>query len=196
MWALLTGSCLLFSAILGSRATSSQKDLTLALFFFSLSSGFSPGRHSFILHAADHSSSSSSFLTCPHLPFFLTAACSSAVPLSSLCTAMECMWVLVGSPASTASQIPGLAALHPDCTPPVAVQRWGVEGAVLQGTTRMCYLAQLGSYYQDYRLMCVCSWKINMETVENCIYTLKLCMIDGLFCFFYEEWIRYWGNKC
>lgn len=82
---------------------------------FSLSLSFvsSPGRHSFILHAADHSSPSLSFLPRPHRPLFLTSACSSPVPLSSLCTAVE--WVLVGSPVSAASQIPGLAALHPGC---------------------------------------------------------------------------------
>lgn len=82
---------------------------------FSLSLSFvsSPGRHSFILHAADHSSPSLSFLPRPHRPLFLTSACSSPVPLSFLCTAVE--WVLVGSPVSAASQIPGLAALHPGC---------------------------------------------------------------------------------
>lgn len=104
-----------FSAILGSFSTFSQKYLTLALLFFSLSSVSFPGRRSFILHAADHSSSSLSFLPRPHLPFSLTSACSSPAPLSSLCTAVECMWVLVGSPASTASQIPVLAAVHPGC---------------------------------------------------------------------------------
>lgn len=91
-----------------------QKYLTSALLlslYFSLSLSFS-GRHSFILHAADHSSSS---LSSPILLLFLSSACSSPVPLSSLCTAVECIWVLVGSPARTASQIPGLEALHPGC---------------------------------------------------------------------------------
>lgn len=104
----LTVSCLLFSA--SSLSTSSQKYLTLAL-LFSLSSVSSPGRH-FILHAADHSSSNVSFLPHPHLPFLLTSDCSSSVPLSTLCTALECMWV---SQASIAPQISDLAAFHPGC---------------------------------------------------------------------------------
>lgn len=72
-------------------------------------------RQTFFYSACSWSLFVQPFLPRPHLPFFLTSACSSPVPLSSLCAAVECLWVLAGSPASTASQIPGLAALHTGC---------------------------------------------------------------------------------
>lgn len=120
-------------------------DFGCSLFF--LSSLLSPLQAgTFILHAADHSSSSLSFLPRPHLPFLLTSACSSPVPLSPLCTCVECVWVLVGSGASTAFLIPGLAALHPGCCCKHATRHhshkgWGWKGAVLPGSTRICYMS-------------------------------------------------------
>lgn len=167
-----------FSAIPGSLSTFSQKYLTLALLFFSLFFLFvsSTGRHSFILHAADHSSSSlSSFLPCPHLPFFLTSACSSPVPLSSLCTAVECMWVLVGLPASTASQIPGLAALHPDyCTHATHHHSQKGGGKKVQYLKKPSGCAIWRAYVAE---------KINMETVKNCICTLDCAWLMVSFVF-------------
>lgn len=115
----LTGSCLLLSAIPGSL---SVRSIWLWLFSFLSTSLFSLLlslslflRQTFFYSACSWPLFVQSFLPHPHLLLFLPSACSSPVPSSSLCTAVECIWVLVGSPARTASQIPGLAALHPGC---------------------------------------------------------------------------------
>lgn len=88
-------------------------------------------RQTFFYSACSWSLFVQPFLPRPHLPFFLTSACSSPVPLSSLCTAVECLWVLAGSPASTASQIPGLYTQAAARTPPVTtVRKVGVKKRV------------------------------------------------------------------
>lgn len=111
-----------------------------------------------------------SFLPHPHLLLFLSSACSSPVPLSSLCTAVECIWVLVGSPAHTASQIPGLAALHPGCcTHATHHHRQKGEGNEVQyfGEPPGCAIFLSYGVAKDYYSTCICSWKINMETVKS-----------------------------
>lgn len=125
-----------------------------------------------------------SFLPQPHLLLFFSSACSSPFPLSSLCTAVECIWVLVGSPANTASQIPGLAALHPGCrTHAIRHHRqksggndvqyfWKPPGCaifpvryLLRIIIRLEYLAEKSTWKM---------WNLYLHT--------RSCMFDGHFC--------------
>lgn len=157
-------------ALCNSWLTLRQKYLTSALLF---SLYFSLSLSLFLRQTFFYSACSwplvQSLLPHPHL-LFLSSACSSPVPLSSLCTAVECIWVLVGSPARTASQIPGLAALHPGCRTHATRhhrQKGGGHEVHYFREPPGCAIFLSYGVAKDYHSTCVCSWKINMETVKS-----------------------------
>lgn len=181
----LTGSCLLLSAIPGSL---SIRSIWLRLFSFlstslSLSLSVFP-RQTFFYSACSWPLFVQSFLPHPHLLLFLSSACSSLVPLSSLCTAVECIWVLVGSPARTASQIPGLAALHPGCRTH-ATRNHRQKGRVMTCSTSENHQEALFfSVRELLRIIIRLAYVAEKSTWKlwNLYLNTRLCMFDGHFC--------------